>query len=69
MLYISKFNKYPNPKDFFTKYGPGEDIVIEPTTGSKFEITHFYLGVFSMSGLSIKIGFGLYKDPFGANSD
>ena len=68
VMYLSKFNNKPCSKDYQYKHHLNEDIQIVPTDYQSFSVQNIYVGLFSMSGLSIRIGYGLYKDPFGCNS-
>lgn len=63
----SKFNPVPTPFEYQYRYALGDDIQILPSDGKIFE-KQLYFGIYSMPGSSIRIGYGLKKDPFGGNN-
>ena len=57
-IYVSKINKYPTPQDYQFKHKLNEVIKLDGNeTGQAFETKKFYLGIYSMSGLDVRLGF------------
>ena len=67
-IFMSQSNRYPSPIDFQLEYQYREEIVFNDGVGANFEVHNFYFGIFSMSGLSVRVGCGFRVDPFGSNA-
>ena len=66
-LLMSKFVSFPTPVDHQYSYSCNQLIRIEASTTAAFETKNLFFGLYSMSGIRIRIGFGWRKDYFGSN--
>ena len=67
-IYASVYSKRPTPLDYTFSGTANEEIQVTATTFNYFEVPKLYFGVYSMSGLTIRLGYGFGKDPYGSNA-
>ena len=55
---MSKYTKFPTPIDCSNTFSINEVMVIIPTSANIFEVSNIYFGIYSMSGIKVRLGFG-----------
>ena len=68
VLVCSKFNPTPTIEDCLVAVPANQEAILFPTDSKFFNVNNMYFGIYSMSGIHVRVAFGFQKDAYPTNA-